>query len=311
MNTLWTFGLLAMTFMLLFMAFSLASARIYKRASGVIDNLVAEQRAITLLAFCFSPLIVSLLSTVLLFSPASELLIDIHCHIGDCDNLHTPFVSNSRWTFTLLPIALLLSTPALYTLAKLCYQQRQQSLIWKNLSSPASGYFIIDHNMPVAFTLGLFRPNIYLSKGLLSSVSKSDLAIVLEHETGHIRRYDNIIKFAASFSTILFPGKQRTHLLKAVQLAQEMCCDNYAARRKYDRLEVAQTLIHVNQFARNHQNMALCSINGSQIELRVKALLEPPTTHLSKASIAFALLALALAPTLITEPLHHLVETLL
>lgn len=49
-----------------------------------------------------------------------------------------------------------------------------------------------------AFVLGIFRPRIYLPKGL----SSSDIRLILEHERAHIRRHDHQIK-AASWLILL------------------------------------------------------------------------------------------------------------
>lgn len=306
----WSFALAVTTFVLLFGLLSLVSARLYDSIKSRLDGVVPEQGAIILLAYCVGPLLIGLLSVGLLFSPAGITFIDIHCHLGHCDQ-HTPFISSSESLLILASLTMMLCIPALYAVTKLLSQHRRQLSLWRNLSSPAGKYFLIDHNIPVAFTLGLFKPRIYISKGLRAQLNGKDLEVVLQHETAHIYRYDNFIKFVASLSTILFPGTLRAQLLGALQLTQEMCCDKRAAIQQNDTLTVAQALLHVNRCAHTNYGVALCGIKSSKIELRVKALLEPPSARLSKTEFILALATLSLIPIILIGPLHHLVEKLL
>ncbi|MDG0810014.1 M56 family metallopeptidase [Cohnella rhizosphaerae] len=59
---------------------------------------------------------------------------------------------------------------------------------------------IIRAEAPVAMTVGLFRPRIVLSAGLLRMLEPAELAAVVAHERHHLRRRDPLALFALSLS---------------------------------------------------------------------------------------------------------------
>jgi hypothetical protein len=60
---------------------------------------------------------------------------------------------------------------------------------------------------PHAFVLGIFRPEIYMSEGLLSMVHSESLEPVLMHEEAHVRRRDPLWRLIASIGRLVhLPG---------------------------------------------------------------------------------------------------------
>lgn len=64
---------------------------------------------------------------------------------------------------------------------------------------------------PIAFTAGLLRPRIFLSRGLFASLSREEQNAVLAHEIAHARRRDPLRCFVVQliFEALFVPASQR------------------------------------------------------------------------------------------------------
>jgi beta-lactamase regulating signal transducer with metallopeptidase domain len=58
---------------------------------------------------------------------------------------------------------------------------------------------------PEAFCLGIFRPRIYISTGMIRIMNKAELATVLRHEQYHLSHQDPLIFLIAYITQSLFP----------------------------------------------------------------------------------------------------------
>lgn len=52
---------------------------------------------------------------------------------------------------------------------------------------------IIERSEPLAMTLGLIRPRVYISRGLIEKLTSSELQAVIAHEQAHQRAYDPLV----------------------------------------------------------------------------------------------------------------------
>jgi Zn-dependent protease with chaperone function len=55
-----------------------------------------------------------------------------------------------------------------------------------------------------AFTFGIFKPYVVISKGLYKKVSKKELKAVFAHELAHIKHKDSVIRIADALSNFVF-----------------------------------------------------------------------------------------------------------
>lgn len=67
---------------------------------------------------------------------------------------------------------------------------------------------------PAAFTIGFFRPAIFLAPRLVSSLPAEELEVVLAHELVHVRRFDNLRMWVAG----LVPTAGLLFILQALAL---------------------------------------------------------------------------------------------
>jgi Zn-dependent protease with chaperone function len=110
------------------------------------------------------------------------------------------------------------------------------------------GLVLSEH--PITFVWGFGRSKLLLSSGLIDALTDEELAGVLEHEAAHHTRRDNLVKLALSFSahaTLLFPLARRVLSWRAE--AVELVCDEVAAARTQEPLEIAGALVKVRRFA--------------------------------------------------------------
>ncbi|MGE4073092.1 MAG: M56 family metallopeptidase [Lysobacterales bacterium] len=131
---------------------------------------------------------------------------------------------------------------------------------------------------PVALSLCVPRDRVVLSEQLASTLDESELRALIEHERAHLARRDGVGMLVMTIaSAILLPHARQT-LRAAWALAVEQSCDRVAAYR-VGALPLASALI---KYARHagaaSAQPALASRFGqSDLEARVRALLDPPT----------------------------------
>lgn len=85
---------------------------------------------------------------------------------------------------------------------------------------------IVETSQPLAFCFGLFTPRIYLSTGVVDTLSDKELAAVLVHEAFHCQRYDPLRTLLVdSIATTLFflpaAAEWRDQWLTSIELAAD------------------------------------------------------------------------------------------
>jgi Zn-dependent protease with chaperone function len=165
---------------------------------------------------------------------------------------------------------------------------------------------------PQAFVLGVLRPTLYVTRGLLSADHRKHLDAVLAHERAHLRRADPLRMLLANAGLALhlpgIAGALRRRLLQA----QEMAADSEAAEAIGSRERVAQALVEIARAQRTLPSFAL-AFGACNVEARVQRLLdERPRLDMPAGStlllgIACALFAIAAQ----ADAVHHAVEHLL
>ena len=101
---------------------------------------------------------------------------------------------------------------------------------------------------PLSFVWGYFRSKLIVSTGLLNALTSEELAALLEHEAAHHTRRDNLSKWMLTICRYLSPAFPLTGLLYRWWGEQvEMMCDEVAARRTNDPVEVAGALVRLTR----------------------------------------------------------------
>lgn len=172
---------------------------------------------------------------------------------------------------------------------------------------------VIEHDEPIGCVAGLVQPEVFVSRGLLSSASRASLDVVLAHERSHARRRDPLLRWLASFGLAFhLPGVAR-FVESALIAAQEATADRDAAATVGDPARVAEAIVELARIrlARAPRG-AVSSFVDADLEQRVHELLDDRArTDVPRWSVG---LALGLAAALLVagaSDVHHGLETLL
>jgi len=273
----------------------------------------ADASALLLLLLAF-PMLVSLISTVLLFIPGLESgLVTEHCH-ADCQ-AHVPLVSQP-WVASLGLVSLFALLSLL--IARLWFHVNVGQRLMRQLGTLATTrehYALIDDAEPLVFTLGWWRNRIFLTSGLLRQCSEADIAIVLAHERAHVERRDNVRLLLARLFLLVLPRGLAARLFDDLHGYTESACD-LAAADQAGHLDVASTLLKVQRLVPRQttfRNALITSaFTGAEVERRVLALLAyhgeaPAQVHGARIGAV----TLLLCSVLLVDPLHHGVELVL
>lgn len=107
---------------------------------------------------------------------------------------------------------------------------------------------LVASDYPFSFVWGYLDSKLLVSTGLLNALSAEELESVLEHETAHHARRDNLAKLALTICRYLSPAFPLTSLLYRWWSAQvEMICDEIAARRTQSPVELAGALVRLKR----------------------------------------------------------------
>src|SRR5215207_2219404 len=107
---------------------------------------------------------------------------------------------------------------------------------------------LVMSDCPLSFVWGFRSPKLVLSSGLLNALTAEQLLGVIEHEAAHYRRRDNAVKLvlsAASYLSLAFPLSRLILRWRAEQV--ELICDEVAAARTSEPLEIAEALVRVRR----------------------------------------------------------------
>jgi Zn-dependent protease with chaperone function len=303
---------------------ALASRIFYLPIDTWLGTIPPATRANFLLAWAIAPLVVGLVMLLLIFSPSLAHLLGFaadHCHEhGHHAHLclvHTPYFTGGilEWLI-LVGTGIVVLGYVLKTARSLRKGHRALGTLLA-LVKPSTArvpYRIVDLPHPFAITAGLLRPQVLVSRRLLNDLSPTELATVVSHEQAHQRRRDGIRLFAAEVLSALHLPTTRRLILNDLGLATEQSCDEVAATRSGDRLQVAETIIKMARLVGSLKPVpwALCtSITGSNVILRVEGLLYPVRPVWSRLGAGACLLAgLMIAAGLATgDWWHHSTES--
>ena len=155
----------------------------------------------------------------------------------------------------------------------------------------------------VPFTRGWLRPSVLLPAEA-PQWSRQQLEWALAHELAHVRRNDYLTQMAAQFACGLFWFHPLVWLAAfAMRKERERACDDILLSLGHPAADYAEFLLVLSR-SLQHSNGAwstsVAMAQSSQLEARMKALLDPKLNHqplaASRASLVTALAALLLLP---------------
>jgi Zn-dependent protease with chaperone function len=107
---------------------------------------------------------------------------------------------------------------------------------------------LVMSDYPLSFVWGFRHSKLILSSGLLRTLTAAELKGVLEHEAAHHARRDNLIKLLLSvfsYASLAFPLSRIIFGWRGTEV--EMVCDEVAAARTAEPLEIAEALVKLRR----------------------------------------------------------------
>ena len=229
---------------------------------------------------------------------------------------------NNAYELQLVTLVIWLTTALFFLLVKtVCYLKRRNSLLMYTqsvtdteslqlLTAIRKEYKIrrkirlVDGNSRT-FTTGVFRPVIFLQKGL----SKTQLEPVLRHECMHIRRWDVLTKHFAAFAVCVHWFNPFVYILaKKLESTGELCCDAGAMANvgNEDRAEYAVLLLNSGEDKKmSFSPCSALSMNGKTLKRRLEYLMNPKQRtgkHMILAGLLAAVLIFLDSLTVLAYP---------
>lgn len=137
------------------------------------------------------------------------------------------------------------------------------------------GLHIVACEQPMALTVGILRPTIYLSTWMTRHLSAMELEGVLAHELAHIARADNLIALVSTVllgATAFVPTSWSA--LKALLAERELATDALAVSVTGKPITLARGLLKAASPDTPNFNVAAGLLEISMIEQRVRHLVE-------------------------------------
>jgi len=208
------------------------NALAYPALNRSIVHLRPSLRAIVRFAYAGSAPVAALLAVVLVTQPVlAGFLIPAHCHGVQC-GAHTPVYAEG--SATLIVLASVCCLIVLTILAALLWALRRGYRRLRVLSafahSSGKGYRTLDSVDVLVCCVGLWRPEILVSRGLIDQLKPDELAVVLAHEQAHAERFDNLRGLLLRWFTVFWPLRLAQCVRSDSRADAEQACDLAAAQ---------------------------------------------------------------------------------
>jgi hypothetical protein len=291
-------------------------AAVHRLAKRSLDSLQPQPRAALLLALALLPLTVAMLVAVLGFAPAiGGWVVDEHCHPTTGCTTHVPVVhADALYATALVLVAAFGFGALLWSIAR---RLRRSLRIASSLRSLAeqSGrqpFELIESREPFAYCIGLLRPKVVLSRGIIDRLAPLQLAVVLRHEQAHAARLDNLRLWLAGLSLLPLPLRFKQPLLADLALAGEQACDRAAATIDGTAL-VIETLGALAGGARPSNRRVLTTFDSpTTIANRIDALRRESCRRIAGTAVRLGIvIAYSACAIVATDLVHHGTERVL
>ncbi len=138
----------------------------------------------------------------------------------------------------------------------------------------------------VPVVTGIIKPTILLPASMLTSLSVSQLEVILAHELAHVRRLDTVvIAFQRLVEAVLFFHPAVWLISNRINAEREQCCDDLVVRTGWNATVYADALIRVAELCdqpTSPSGLMAAASGGSPSELkrRIMKLLDPESKNL-------------------------------
>ena len=152
------------------------------------------------------------------------------------------------------------------------------------------------HLVKVPMAAGWLKPVILLPAGVLASLPRDQLEMIIAHELGHIRRNDYLFNlFQIVLETLLFYHPAIGWMSRRVREEREKCCDDLVVSRCGKPATYARALANL-EVLRGPVAAAVLTATGGDLLGRIKRIIN---TELPRSSSGYAQMTLLAAVALV------------
>ncbi len=252
---------IVLVFSILVFISALAIQLIYIVTRKQIAKVAPARRARLLFILVLLPVVLTLLSIGLGFAPSLLTLLGfpqehctIHCLLHSGDHIHLCLITPPKFIYSpsILAMFVALVMLALFNLYKILKEVIRSRILLAQFRCMSQyidkqKYRCIHSSGMLAFSMGLFRPEVFISKGLKDKLSSEELTLVLAHERSHAHRKDLLKILAMKYLSIFFLPFISRRIESDMSLACEQVCDEFAAKTVKSRLLVAETILKLQK----------------------------------------------------------------
>ncbi|AJY74670.1 M56 family metallopeptidase [Paenibacillus beijingensis] len=147
----------------------------------------------------------------------------------------------------------------------------------RRYGSGRSGILVIDREEPAAFTMGMLKPRIVISTGLMSLLEPRELEAVILHETYHQKHGDPRNLFLLSlFASVFWYIPLLGWLCHQYKIVREVLADNEAMSRQGTAADLAGALLKMlKRGGAEPPSFAHVSFAETSINCRIRLILNP------------------------------------
>jgi beta-lactamase regulating signal transducer with metallopeptidase domain len=164
-----------------------------------------------------------------------------------------------------------------------------------------------------AYCLGIRNPKIYVSTGLIKSLSDQELEAVLQHEQYHIENYDTFTMTIASIAQSLFPFFPLiSDLIQKYRVEREIKADCFAVKKSGSSLHLISALQKLLIAPSSHTVGIAAIADHDTLEPRIHSLLNKKylrrqfrIKHLLISLVSAAFLGVIIATPVQAKEIHH------
>ena len=203
-----------------------------------------------------------------------------------------------------------LALSSLWRAARLTQSGRHEAKLLEAIATEREGIGWIESRVPMALTVGLWKPRVYVSSGLANGLDELELRAAVAHERCHARERHALLKWLATAAAMFHLPAVRRDLQSWLDLACERRADEQAAV-EVDRVRVASALVRTHRLVGTQTALAFANGNRRHLDQRVRALLEDGTPDGQRTWLGWLGVVVVSTAALAHHELHHGVEHLL
>lgn len=138
--------------------------------------------------------------------------------------------------------------------------------------------YVINHQEPIAYTVGFLKPIIVISTNLVELLDKSELEAVIHHESAHQKYNDPFKVFVLQLiSEVMWYIPLTTWCYENYKIMVELVADEYAVNRMGSQVGLGSALLKLIKTCIHNRSTApvLVPFSDGTVNFRIKQLLEP------------------------------------